>query len=52
LAAVRLGARPWLLVVLCAYGIEIALISFPVPTRFSLGWYAGRLYGFFSAVSC
>src|ERR1700726_278493 len=22
-----------------------ALISFPVPTRFSLGWYVGRVYG-------
>src|ERR1700720_2619153 len=35
----------WLIVVLCAYTIEIALISFPVPTRFSLGWYVGRVYG-------
>jgi signal transduction histidine kinase len=35
----------WLMVVLCAYTIEIALISFPVPTRFSLGWYVGRVYG-------
>jgi signal transduction histidine kinase len=35
----------WLMVVLCAYTIEIALISFPVPTRFSLGWYFGRVYG-------
>jgi len=33
------------MVVLCAYTIEIALISFPVPTRFSLGWYVGRVYG-------
>ena len=38
----------WLMVVLCAYAIEIALISFPVPTRYSVGWYAGRLYGLFS----
>jgi signal transduction histidine kinase len=35
----------WLMVVMCAYAIEIALISFPVPARFSLGWYAGRIYG-------
>jgi signal transduction histidine kinase len=35
----------WLMVVLCAYAIEVALISFPVATRFSLGWYAGRIYG-------
>jgi signal transduction histidine kinase len=33
---------------LCAYAIEILLISFPVPTRFSLGWYAGRVYGLLS----
>jgi signal transduction histidine kinase len=38
----------WLMVVLCAYAIEILLISFPVPTRFSLGWYAGRVYGLLS----
>jgi signal transduction histidine kinase len=38
----------WLTVVLCAYAIEILLISFPVPTRFSLGWYAGRVYGLLS----
>jgi signal transduction histidine kinase len=38
----------WLMVVLCASTIEIALISFPVPTRFSLGWYAGRVYGLLS----
>ncbi len=38
----------WLMVVLCSYAIEIALISFPVPTRFSVGWYAGQLYGLFA----
>lgn len=38
----------WLMVVLCASAIEILLISFPVPTRFSLGWYAGRVYGLLS----
>lgn len=38
----------WLMVVLCAYVIEIALISFPIPIRFSLGWYAGRMYGLLS----
>jgi hypothetical protein len=35
----------WLMVVLCAYAIEIALLSFPVPIRFSLGWYVGRVCG-------
>jgi signal transduction histidine kinase len=38
----------WLMVVLCAYAIEVALISFPVPIRYSFGWYAGRVYGMFS----
>jgi signal transduction histidine kinase len=38
----------WLMVVMCAYVIEICLISFPVPARFSAGWYAGRVFGFVS----
>ena len=38
----------WLMVVMCAYAIEIYLISFPVPVRFSIGWYAGRVFGFVS----
>jgi signal transduction histidine kinase len=38
----------WLMVVLCAYIIEIALTVFAVPIRFSLGWYAARIYGVFS----
>ena len=38
----------WLMVVMCAYVIEICLISFPVPARFSIGWYAGRVYGLLS----
>jgi len=38
----------WLMVVLCAYAIEIALTAFPVPIRFSVGWYAGRVYGVLS----
>jgi signal transduction histidine kinase len=38
----------WLMVVLCAYAIEIALTAFPVPVRFSVGWYAGRVYGVLS----
>jgi signal transduction histidine kinase len=35
----------WLMVVMCAYLIEIYLISFPVPVRYSIGWYAGRVFG-------
>ena len=39
----------WLAVVLCAYLIEILLISFPVPNRFSMGWYTGRIYGWIAS---
>jgi signal transduction histidine kinase len=35
----------WLMVAVFAYIIEIALISFPVAARFTLGWYAGRACG-------
>jgi signal transduction histidine kinase len=35
----------WLMVVMCAYVIEICLISFPTPARFSVGWYTGRIFG-------
>jgi signal transduction histidine kinase len=38
----------WLQVVMCAYVIEVCLISFPVPARFSVGWYAGRVFGLVS----
>jgi signal transduction histidine kinase len=38
----------WLMVVMCAYVIEVTLIAFPVPARFSFGWYAGRVFGFLS----
>jgi signal transduction histidine kinase len=39
----------WLMVVMCAYLIEICLISFPVPVRYSIGWYAGRVFGLVSS---
>jgi signal transduction histidine kinase len=39
----------WLMVVMCAYVIEICLTAFPVPTRFSFGWYGGRLFGLVSS---
>jgi light-regulated signal transduction histidine kinase (bacteriophytochrome) len=35
-------------VVMCAYVIEICLSAFPVPARFSVGWYAGRVCGLLS----
>jgi signal transduction histidine kinase len=38
----------WLMVVMCAYLIEIYLISFPDPVRYSIGWYAGRVFGLVS----
>ena len=34
---------------MCAYIIEIFLISFPVPVRYSVGWYAGRVFGLVSS---
>jgi signal transduction histidine kinase len=38
----------WLMVAMCAYVIVACLISFPIPVRFSLGWYAGRVLGLLS----
>lgn len=40
----------WLMVVVCAYAIEIYLVSFPGFARFSAGWYAGRVFGFVSSI--
>jgi PAS domain S-box-containing protein len=36
------------LVVMCAFVIEMCLISFPVPARYSVGWYGGRICGLLS----
>ncbi|MEA3118295.1 MAG: hypothetical protein QOI13_1565 [Paraburkholderia sp.] len=38
----------WLMVVMWASIIEVCFISFPVPVRFSIGWYAGRICAVFS----
>ena len=38
----------WLMLVMCASVIEICLISFPNPARFTVGWYAGRIFGVLS----
>jgi signal transduction histidine kinase len=38
----------WLTVVMSAYAIEIYLVAFPGLARFSVGWYAGRVFGFVS----
>ncbi|PAY08428.1 two-component sensor histidine kinase [Bradyrhizobium sp. UFLA03-84] len=40
----------WLMVVVCASAIELYLISFPVPVRFSAGWYVGRVFGLVSSI--
>jgi signal transduction histidine kinase len=37
-------------VVVCAYAIEIYLVSFPGLARFSAGWYTGRIFGFVSSM--
>src|SRR5690606_5588256 len=55
LAAAALLAWPrsildlWLLVVLLAALIEIALLAYLSDSRFSRGWWAGRLYGLASS---
>jgi signal transduction histidine kinase len=38
----------YLMVVMCGFVIEIALGSFPVAARFTIGWYAGRVFGVLS----
>jgi signal transduction histidine kinase len=39
----------WLMVVLCDYVIEISQILIPSLGRFTLGYYAGRIFGLISA---
>ena len=39
----------WLMVVMCLYTIEIPLSYYPTPVRFSIGWYAVRVFGFLSS---
>jgi signal transduction histidine kinase len=36
------------MVVMCAYAVEVFVVVFPVPVRFSIGWYAGRVYSLVS----
>jgi signal transduction histidine kinase len=33
----------WLMVIMCLYAIEVPLSYHPVPSRFSVGWYAVRV---------
>ena len=39
----------WLMVVMCAYGIEIFLSFFPIPARYTLNWYAGKVFSLLSS---
>jgi signal transduction histidine kinase len=39
----------WLMVVMCLYLVEIPLSYYPVPSRYSTGWYAVRIIGFLSS---
>jgi signal transduction histidine kinase len=39
----------WLLVALCAWALEV-LLALSTTTRFSLGWYAGRIAGMLSGI--
>ena len=34
----------WLMVVLCAFVIEVTLSIYPSPARFTAGWYGARVY--------
>jgi C4-dicarboxylate-specific signal transduction histidine kinase len=36
------------MMVMCGYAIEVTLTIYPVPARFSMGFYAGLLYGLVS----
>jgi signal transduction histidine kinase len=40
----------WLMVVVCAYAIEFYLAALSGQVRFSVGWYAGRVFGFVSSI--
>jgi len=40
----------WLMVVICAHLIELCLMTFPTPVRFSVGWYAGRVCALLSCI--
>ena len=45
----RVALDLWLMVVTFLYAIEIPLSYYPDPQRFSLGWYAVRVFGVFSS---
>jgi len=39
----------WLMVVMCAYIIEIWLSYFPLAVAYGFGWYASRIFGLFAS---
>ena len=39
----------WLIVVMCAYGIELCLSFFPIPARYTLSWYGGKVFSLLSS---
>jgi len=39
----------WLMVVMCAYMIEISMITAPNPARYSIGWYGDRAFDFMAS---
>jgi signal transduction histidine kinase len=39
----------FLIVAMCAYGIEICLSFFPFPARYTSNWYAGKLFSLLSS---
>ena len=40
----------WLMVMCCTWLLEITLVAVLIEARFSLGWYAGRLYALMAAI--
>ncbi len=40
----------WLMVVCCAWMLDVAMGATLIGGRFNLGWYAGRLYGFIATL--
>jgi hypothetical protein len=39
----------WLMVVLCDYAIEICMVMFPLADRYTLRWYASKIFGLISS---
>jgi RsiW-degrading membrane proteinase PrsW (M82 family) len=42
----------WLIVVICVWGLDVALSAVLNAARFDLGFYAGRTYGLLASASC